>query len=523
MDPLGVLADVAPVDWLREMRARLATDGIQIGGCQSEGQSWQFVLTLPDALAFRFSLHSTVLLVVRRNRDTFISGRDLWSTWRTAMAIDLDTDFFLIADWEPDADRRLHRLPGPFGQRIAWIPSSPGGIEPLEEVLLRQLPKFDIFDRRDPVRGRQLIGRAGLLDDLTKRVAAGQSIGVFGLRKIGKSSVMRAVTDRLDPMSAVISLLDGEDPIEDEAADEHMTHAVWIDVQGIVDRTLDGLCQRLCGAIELRAGFGNIRTPVWPRSTPPLRRLGQLLEIAAGRHNRLFIVFDEYELIFEGSQGAGVIPGIEMLFGLLRAHAQETGLLSLGFVGRDPAHLQQPLMNGVSNPLTGWVSVTALAPLKKEPAIRLFYRLCRRAGLDAGNSTFEQVWNLTAGHPLLLRQYGSTLLAEWWAHYRPNTPRPPGTTEPLDMAATQAFLERDVVRETCIEILHHLGRKEPQAVALLAAALPGKEPTQAVRKVGGWNGTAAALLRRFGLLRGDEEHPQLPFALLACARSFAAP
>lgn len=69
------------------------------------------------------------------------------------------------------------------------------------------LPGFDVYEERDAVRGAQLVGRDAEVSALRTRVVRGDAMGLFGLRKMGKTSVMRAVTDWFDPASGVADLV----------------------------------------------------------------------------------------------------------------------------------------------------------------------------------------------------------------------------------------------------------------------------------------------------------------------------
>ena len=136
-----------------------------------------------------------------------------------------------------DLAERLSLLPGPWGQRIPW-PTDHAPPAPLEEQLRAHLPEFDLFERRDPVRGRQLVGRRKLIADLSSRLARGQAVGVFGLRKVGKSSLLGAVVETLDPASQ------GAPDAEARA------FVVFVDVQGINEPTLDAVARRVAEFLQ---------------------------------------------------------------------------------------------------------------------------------------------------------------------------------------------------------------------------------------------------------------------------------
>jgi tetratricopeptide (TPR) repeat protein len=217
------------VPWGSRFTHRLLTDGAILAGIKTVGPSrWLFRVQLPKDLQESFGTAPQVLILVATGE---IQGKDLQTAQQELQKddLDLDPDLLIVVDDRPGLKERLERLPLLWGQWIPW-PVSAGEFPPLAGQLRRHLPLFDVFEKRDPVRGRQVIGRQEVISDLRKRLQGCEAVGVFGLRKVGKTSVVRAVTDRLDPLSAISAPRSAQRETHHPSA-----RVIWIDVERLVE------------------------------------------------------------------------------------------------------------------------------------------------------------------------------------------------------------------------------------------------------------------------------------------------
>jgi hypothetical protein len=108
----------------------------------------------------------------------------------------------------------------------------------------------------------------------------------------------------------------------------------------------------------------------------------------------------------------------------------------------------------------------------------LLVRLGKRVGLEVGGQSVELGWQLTGGHPLLLRQYGSTLFE---LAYAPGSHPRPIPTDPICPDAVDVFPSRDAVRTILGEIDTLLAVRFPDSLKLLRAlASADSKPTTRV-------------------------------------------
>ncbi|MFS8069739.1 MAG: hypothetical protein ACMG6S_25515, partial [Byssovorax sp.] len=493
------------IPWGKALFDRLAQDGCALTRLEpldDKAMKWLLQVEVPSSLQHAFGLAPELRILAASGR---FDGRTLGQAQDDPQgAAMVDPDLIVVANDGPDMEEHLALLPGAWGQRVPW-PMGTGSIAPLADTLRIRLPEFDLFDRRDPVRGRQLIGRRALIAELSSRLVRGQAVGVFGLRKVGKSSLLGAVIAGIDPADTRL------------AGAETRALVVSLDVQSIAVLNIDTVAQRLVEELRARldrAGLLSVAaieprdlfmSTAAPLAEDPLEELSRLLRLALTRSGLpVCIVMDEYDLLFEGYGGEPGVVGIERLFGLLRALAQETRRVAVAVVGRDPVFLERPLMGGFTSPMLGWAVPFWLGPLRREEADELLTRLGRRVGLELSAETADVAWRWTAGHPLLLRQFGSALLEV--ARERGGSP---GSvpTDPLCAPAIDAFMDRDAVRTIVAEVKALLGSRFPEALSLLQelSEVNGAGPAAALEQHDGWNGDAARVLRNFGLVAGDAE------------------
>jgi hypothetical protein len=502
----------AALPWGRDLLDRLGQEEITPCSFTSMGDDrhWHVRLRWPEHLSDRFGLAPESLLLACTG---LVTGADLERAQdeiRVAGA-NMDPELLVVVDDQPELARRLERLPGQVGQ---WVPWPAPAFPDLRGQMSQTLRGFDVFDIGYPVRGRQFMGREHEVADLGRRILRGESVAIFGLRRSGKTSLARAVTDTLDPMSAALSMSE-QAPVLAEARPRVV--AVWLDVQGVAERTEPALWRALARNMRQRLHASRGEAEPGPdeheQELDIHAELAQLLRAALEHENgrgRLCIVLDEYDLLFEGAGGEAGIP-CSRLLGLLRGLSQETGRLSTVLIGRDSRFLDTPEIEGLSNPLLGWVTPHWIEPLAPGSADELLIRLGKRAGLDVGPASLVRAQSWSGRHVTLLRQFGAALL-QAASDLFPDREIMPADQVPLE-DALERFLDRDRVRQVRRETFQLLETRYGTSYELLMALVAcdsAESMKAAIRAHGGWLADAARVLRKFGLLAGSSRAPELP-------------
>lgn len=446
----------------------LSENGFSPNHIRKTGQrAWLLRVRTPEHIQDRYALAPELLLLAVHE----LQGRDLTKARREPGKADhrLDAGLVVVASTSKGLTP-AHRLSF-NGQLCTW----PAPFDqPLARVLERDLPTYDVFDESRPVRGRGVIGRERDIDTLVRSVQDGRAVALLGLRKVGKSTVAFAAHDRLV---------------------EAGWRTAWVDVQALLGPTLGELSTALARSLPAPSPK--------PRSSPsdtsdPLVRLKRLLLQATRDGGRVALFIDEFDLLFEPE----VCPGVRRLFALLRGLAQEGGAVSFVLVGRDPSHTQRARLEGVTNPLLGWLQPQWLAPLGPDEASVLLDRLARRVALPIDDETLTRAYCETGGHPYLLRQYGSALLArEREPSSHPHVHRESPTTR---------YRSRESVRGTCHEMADLLHDRYPDTLEL--ARFLAEYDGEVQESQDAWETAseeARTWLRRFGLKLATAHYPRL--------------
>jgi len=479
----------AEINFGSAMRATLEVDGFHLTHARPVSpKSWLLRAKPPRTLQEGFGLAPELLFITVRDE---VQARDLQraadEVVRSGMR--LDSNLVVVThDARSPLQDRLDRMPG-RDQRVAWVWNDDLDWPLLSGVLRQRLPTYDVFEERDPVRGYQLMGREVELADLRTRVTRGDAVGVFGLRKSGKTSLVRAVTDWLDPASGI--------KVPDEEAAESQACVMWIDAEGLDQAVVDDVADEMLSALRRRMRAAGARYE--PSTRQGIAGLKAAVEALLDEGQRLCFVIDEYDFLFEREGGLGPVEGISRLLRLIRAWAQQwQGAVSLVLIGRDPEHLSVAEVDGVPNPLLAWFTPLWLGPLSPPRDTELLWKLGRRVGLDVGHETAELARAWTGGHPMLHRQFGSALREEVRLHASRDSWKV--ATDPHCNSAVERFLGRNAVLTVNREIIALLSKRYPAAYKLVLEVIESGDAGAALARSGGMHGVAARVLRNFGLL-----------------------
>lgn len=498
--------------WGGALFERIASDGATVTYVRRLSEHLSVVRALlPVAIQEGFGTAPEILIACVSGQ---VKARDLEQARRELYRADrrLDLDLVFVVDAESGLEDRLARLPGRWGQWIPWSPIP--AFAPLKTQLTLHLPHFDLYEEKNPVRGRQIIGRQAETQELTSRIESSACVGIFGLRKMGKTSVVRAATDQLDPVSKGLSLAFATE-VDDEEIQPRVLVA-WLDLQLVYDRSEKRLYDALHESLKSRFELAKVGV----RPKPAVGSLGQIDEIlrVALKYTAIpiCIVLDEYDYLFEGSGGQPPIPGTAELLRMLRGWGQQTNRLSLVVIGRDPSFLEAPELGGFPNPFLNWAVSTWIRPLKQREAPELLRHLGKRVGLRIGAETARIALEETGGHPLLHRQFGSTLLA--LSKPRRRDPEGKVDTDPFASEAIEPFRQRDSVRSIFREIVHLLRNSYPDSYQMLLRASFGEGIAEAIKAYGGNSSRGARQLRHFGLILESGSELRVPQGLVAYIR-----
>lgn len=467
-------------------------------------RSWLLFWEPPSYLRESFDLAPEFLLVLTpwkeaQARDVSLAEETLRRDHR------LDRGVVLIVARDAAAERRLAQPVQHTGRLYIFV--SP------DEVITAQDPKRwlrDLFQERvgsgnlfaagRPVFGWDFVGRQQELRSIRRRLFDGRPVGLYGLRKAGKTSVLIALRDQL---------------IADATAESGSIVAVPIHLDllslSFAEMKRSGfmryLLRSMHEALE-RLGISPTNLDL-PESFTNRRRLGELdgedlerlvpeaLEClidwarSTASAPAIFLLIDEYERIL-GASRFPVNDGLDILDylrGLVQRYPRTFNILIAG-LDRQKASVSR--YGPRQNPLFNFIVDHPLAGLEREEMNELIRKIGRRLSLRFKADALDVIWRETGGHPYLAREFGRVIDRQIPSQKR-------GPME-IDGAIAIEHLEefRRDVAPTMQEIHDAVRTIDPQGPEVLTYVL--HSPEEADEWLSVLKPESVHTLRRYGIL-----------------------
>lgn len=374
-------------------RAGLTPTSVREFGTADSRSSWVILTSPSEALVRHFELAPEVVVLcspwdqiqandVRRVED---------EVFRNELRV--DPGFALVLTKDPEAELRLGPVV-PEHRRYVFIRGAEfENAENAEAFLAARLRgslgRRRLFDIRQPAAGPQFFGRERELEALERDVLAGHSLGVYGLRKVGKTSLLGQLARKLrDHRPAAAPVL----PVE-------------VDLQKLpfTQRSANGVFEMIARALraeQARLGIGAARAVSDPHEA--LLAAVEAAERTPGA--RVVLILDEFEVLLLGRlPDGGGLDVLEWLRGVAQSHP---AAFSLVLAGRN-ARLVAPARVGArDNPMYRFLRSMPLTGLSPEECRGMVRKIGGRMALRFSSDALRLVAHETGGHPGLARTLG---------------------------------------------------------------------------------------------------------------------
>jgi hypothetical protein len=273
--------------------------------------------------------------------------------------------------------------------------------EDLGELLEHSLYGRDLYDELTPARGDHFFGRAKEINAMVRDVKEGRHCGLFGLRKIGKTSILYKLRDRLSETSGVVPVFVD---LQATSAEGHAGGAAW--------RLGKELRKELLGIdlpeadVDAMLGWSERPRGDDARGTTVsfLHGLGNMLEHT---DQHVVVILDEIEVLVPPQEEP--LPLTIELFRGLRAIAQQTHRLSLVVAGVNSSISERQSLGEEDNPLFSVLNATYVGPLTRSDCRDLIQKLGTRMGLRWPHNENRTLVDEVGAHPALARQAASAV------------------------------------------------------------------------------------------------------------------
>ncbi|MFF9799314.1 protein kinase [Streptomyces rochei] len=379
---------------------------------EAEGKRWSLFLKLPQRLRDLFGTAREVLVWVVESSEfqarTVTQAEQIISEERPRLC----EDFAIIVTLDSNTMRHVSETAETLDTIFLGFDAedfssySPYGPSSFIEAMQRRLYVRDLYDLPSAVtRAEDFFGRRGMVSEIaTSLRRGGRHVGLFGLRKIGKTSMLYKLRSTLQTTGdSYIGHVDIEriDAIEPSAE-----NLLWSLGESIYDS------HRHIRNITTLQLFGRYRLF---SSIPDKGAVFELFdhdirEIVQKTNRSIVMMLDEVELLSPSTPGSEWGSSFVRIWRLLRGLDQQfPNRLSYFVTGTNPSAFEVSTIGGRENPVYNYFKVQYLHPLAKDEVDTLLITLGHKMGLSWENAALERLASATGGHPALVRSLGSII------------------------------------------------------------------------------------------------------------------
>lgn len=272
----------------------------------------------------------------------------------------------------------------------------------LLDTIIGQLTTRDRYDETLPVIGSDFFGRHTLLTSLTDELRAGKVCGIFGLRKTGKTSLVKELGRRFvmtDEQSRLFVLRDLE-TLSSNVDD----HEIGL-IRDLRISFLEELRERKLRTYEL----------VQLSDQPSIADFRRALHVVLGHCRRagvqVVLALDEVESLIGTAEAVRSEhrPEVPEFLGAMRSLVQENENFNVMLVGLTSAILESGQLYRRENPLFSWAKAFYLPPLNRAEADNLTIRLGQRMAVRWDDTALGALFDESGGHVFLHRTLASRI------------------------------------------------------------------------------------------------------------------
>ncbi|HEY6464254.1 MAG TPA: protein kinase, partial [Polyangiaceae bacterium] len=377
---------------------------------------WALNLRMSNDLAELFGRRFEVLLIAsdatRFDLTIFSEIEGILHKYRPRMS----EDFVLVVSADHDAEdivahaterTEIGHVAIPM-HRLASL--APYGTDTLRALLQAKVYSRDLYQLSGAVTDpSRFFGRQTLLNELENILRLKGHVGLFGLRKMGKTSLLYRLLEKLHSHNTMLPAhVDTQriDAIERTAPFFlwSLGQALW-DSNKAVQQT-KGL--RLFGVHKMLADVpANVKASLSEYFWHDIRQI-----LATHERKRIVFLVDEIERMWPGEKAVTSASNWGQAFvdvwRLLRGIEQENpGRISYFLTGTSPECLEKNRAAGQENPLHRYVERRFLPNLEESSRRDLLVKVGDRIGMKWTDGAVHFVVQQVSGHPSLLRTVGS--------------------------------------------------------------------------------------------------------------------
>jgi cold shock CspA family protein len=336
------------------------------------------------------------------------------AAWARSGLADEQVALLLVSSLPEDLERilstriedRKRMLPAvvPFSQAQIENPNESRGI--LRGVLDRWLYRRDLFAGNNPVVGRRFFGRGKPLAELREAISTSSPTGIFGLRKVGKTSLLQETQRRSSEAGDIVAFID----LSRVPADITDTDWLYWRLATILKQEIDKRSFLREFSWRLGGTFGDFleipkNLKVASAFDSDLTRLLRELDaVPVSPKPKIVFLLDEIERLVPTPQGKSGFVGFFDFLSYIRGVSQESDNFVVIITGANASLAEAAQFNGQDNPIFNFFREVYLQFLEPAECELMIRNLGRGMGLTFSSRALDCIYALTGGHPFFARQ-----------------------------------------------------------------------------------------------------------------------
>ncbi|RLK24692.1 hypothetical protein DER29_2620 [Micromonospora sp. M71_S20] len=370
--------------------------------------AWTALVRFGQVMEGALGLHREVMALYTQDKEFQFRDFQKLKLFRERQPREPSQDLYLVYANDPKLPAKLrdwtvrepiNAVAMPRGEAGPSEPSARGAEYGAAQALLRDLTNSiasqNLYEETLPVTGRAFFGRRDLLQELASQLRSGKVCGIFGLRKTGKTSLVKELGRQLviaSPTQRIFVLRDMEDLPKDP--NEHSA-ALQMDLTA-------SLLPKLR---ELKLRTHELTQLTKESSLSEFRRAMQaMLGHESSRDIQMVVALDEIEsLIGKDPRRSLDRPYVPEFLGIMRSLVQENPNFNVVIAGLTSAVLEAGVLYGRENPLFAWAKPYYMPPFDRGAADDLVRDIGARMAVRWSDDALDKVFALSGGHVFLHR------------------------------------------------------------------------------------------------------------------------
>lgn len=291
---------------------------------------------------------------------------------------------------------------------IPWLLKNKPQISDIRTIFQNYMYARDLFSFESPIKKDiSFFGREDILLLFIDRFRQGQNSGLFGLRKIGKTSVLYAIERRIKSKNIGGTLYF-------DCTNPSFYKSRWF-------KCLQTLIQHLVKEMNIPYSLkiNALNLDYDEQNAAAYFEEDVLIIMEKENVERILLMLDEIEWISfntssEQHWGNDFLPFWQTLRSI---HQNSNGKFCFIISGVNPKCIEEEAVMGYDNPLFALLNPTFLKPFDIDTTRKMVRKLGRYMGIKFEESLYPKLYGLYGGHPFLVRHACSKL-----CNYEPSRP-----------------------------------------------------------------------------------------------------